>query len=220
MHNYIHIPKTGGTAIKFALEGVTPKIPISMPNAGHNQHLNKMKNNVCFVIRDPWERFCSGFWERVTVDQRKNISATRKEKNFGYLPLSSLEKNILNDCETPNDFVNYIRHGGTVQGVRPGIFELTGPITHWLGNLLQYQQQEHKVTLVFDIKSLNYVMETVYGLEMPTDPFKQRSRKLFDQEQSYEIAAENLDWFKNIYRKEEYDLLEYIKKQQYYMEKK
>lgn len=218
MHNYIHIPKTGGTALKFALDSGTPRIPINMPTAGHNQHLSRMQGQVCFVIRDPWDRFCSGFWERVTVDQRKNISATRPEKNFGYLPLNPLEKQILSECATPNDFVTYIRNGGVIRPIQPGIFELTGTITHWLGSSEQFRQQEHKIALVFDVKNLDRVMHNVYGLQMPTDPFKQRSRKLFDQDQSYHISDDNLEWFQNTYRHADYELLNYIRSQSYYVE--
>lgn len=218
MHNYIHIPKTGGTALKYAIQGQTPNIQITLPTAGHNQHLSRMKDNVCFVIRDPWERFCSGFWERVTVEQRKQKSQTEYKnlKNFGYRDLDNLEKQILHTCSTPEEFLEYIRSGGKTQPVRPGIFELTGSITHWLGNMEIYTANEHKISLVFDIKNMNKIMKYVYNIDMPTDPFKKRSRKLFNIKQSYDISSDNLKWFRESYRTQDYQLLEHIKNQDYY----
>ena len=134
------------------------------------------------------------------------------------MPLNPLEKQILAECATPNDFVTYIRNGGVIRPIQPGIFELTGTITHWLGSLELFQQNEHKVALVFDVKNMDKVMHSVYGLQMPTDPFKQRSRKLFDQEQSYQISDDNLEWFKNTYRHADYQLLNHIRSQDYYHE--
>lgn len=215
-HNYLHIPKTGGTALKYVIdehnkqEKTQPRI--HMPNAGHNQKLARM-NNACFIVRHPWDRFCSGFWERVTMPAREQLSKTKYKdvKGFGYKAYSSLEEDILDQCKTPNEFLTYIREGGQTQDCTPGLFELTASMCFWLGSLGEFQQNEHRVISAFHINNMNKAMKSIYDIEMPTDPFKKRSRDLFLIKQSYEISPQNRIWFEQEYRKQDYDLIAYIK---------
>ena len=219
-HNYLHIPKTGGTAIKYAIDdnpNHSPKVVI--PSHGHSQHLRTMNKNTVFMIRHPLERFCSGFWERKTVDIRKKKSETEFKdlKNFGYKPLGSLEKTILEQCATPDQFLDYLREGGKTEGTSTALFELTAPFTNWTGKMEEFQKHEDKITMVFHINNLTHVMKSVYNLDMPKDPFRQRSRKLFDIDQPYNVTGKNRLWFENEYRKEEYELIAYIKTRPYYL---
>ena len=76
----------------------------------------------------------------------------------------------------------------------------------------------NKIKLVFALKDLNKAMNFFFKLELPQDPFRKRSRALFNMQQSYDISPENKQWFENEYRKDDYKLIEYIKKQKYYYE--
>ena len=225
VHNYLHIPKTGGTGLKYALtefeETDDPSFPrIVMPEKGHTQRLASMGSNVCFIIRHPLERFCSGFWERVNMQARKELAETtyKDQMQFGYKDLSKLEIEILDQCATPNDYISYIRQGGNVVGTNPGLFELTAPLSKWLGNIPTFQSNEHKIKLVYHVKDLNRIMSNVYSIKMPTDPFKMRSRALFNTAQSYKVSGINRDWFENEYRKQDYDLIKYIKTRPYWVD--
>ena len=223
-HNYIHIPKTGGTAMKYVVkehntdpDKTSPKITI--PSAGHNQNLNNI-SNACFIIRHPWDRFCSGFWERVTMPQRKTLSHTayKNVAGFGYKEFDEREKQILDQCETPDQYLTYIRTNGLNPGATPGLFELTASICHWLGDLNQFKQNEHKISMVYHINNLDKVMKEVYQIELPQDPFRKRSRQLFDMPQSYSISPQNKVWFEREFRKQDYELIAYIKTRPYYYE--
>lgn len=222
VHHYIHLPKTGGTAIKYALQQQAERecdITISIPRTGHNQRLANMPHNVCFIVRHPLDRFCSGFWERATMPERKHKSDTEYKHipGFGYKPYSELEKTILAQCSTPDQFLTYIRTGGETQAAgTPGLFELTASLTHWLGNMASFKQHEHKIKMVYHINQMTQVMQEVYGISLPTDPFRKRSRALFDKPQSYEISAVNRIWFEREYRTEDYELIAYFKTRPYW----
>lgn len=205
-YNFIHIPKTGGTAIKYALE-TTPNSKINFPERGHSLKLNSVKNNACFIIREPWLRFCSAYWERATMEERREISKTKNVKSFGYASLSSDEKRMLSLYKTPDELVTYMREGGRLTGI---LAELTAPHTLWLGNVEQYQRNEEKVVMACALKNIDAVMKEKFGLLLPKDPFMKRSRAVFKQRQSYDISYTNKVWFEE-QRKEEYELLEYIR---------
>lgn len=221
-HNYLHIPKTGGTALKYVIDehntADKPQPRIHLPSAGHNQKLDRM-NNACFIIRHPWERFCSGFWERVTMPQRQELSKTKykDEKGFGYKAYDSLEEDILAECSTPDEFLTYIKLGGKTRENTPGLFELTDSITFWLGNLKKFQANEHRVKSAFHINNMDQAMKKIYDIEMPTDPFKKRSRELFNMKQSYDISGANRTWFEREYRREDYELIAYIKTRPFFL---
>lgn len=221
-HYYIHIPKTGGTAMKYALAEQNNKsvdVKIQLPQGGHNQHLQNMKQNVCFIIRHPWDRFCSGFWERATMPERREKSRTeyRDVPSFGYKDYNGLEKEILAECKHPDQFLTYIREGGKVQpGSTPGLFELTAGLGQWLGSIETYKRNESKIKMVYHINNVDHVMKSIYNIDMPTDPFKKRSRALFDKKQSYHISPRNRIWFEQEYRKADYELIAYIKTRPYW----
>lgn len=212
-YNFIHIPKTGGTSIKYALEE-TPRPNITFPEQGHGLTLKSLNNNACFIIRQPWLKFCSAYWERATMEERRELSKTNSYKSFGYANLSDHEKSILEEYKTPNDLISYLRAGNTLPGI---LGELTSPHNKWLGNLDEYKRHEHKVKLAFALKDLNKALKVHFGLVVPQDPFRRRSRKLFKKEQSYDITPENLEWFE-YHRKNEYELLDYIRTRPYFYE--
>lgn len=223
-HNYIHIPKTGGTALKYVIEehNADPNKPnprLTIDSAGHNKKLSNTKD-ACFIIRHPWDRFCSGFWERVTMPERQNLSNTeyKNVKGFGYKNYTDIEKDILDKCKTPDQFLTYIRNGGKTEGANPGLFELTASITNWIGNLENFKQNEDKIKLVYHINNLDKVAREVYNINLPTDPFKRRSRALFNFEQTYELSPQNRSWFENEFRKQDYEIIAYIKTRNYYYE--
>ena len=222
-HNYLHIPKTGGTALKYVVASHNrankPEPMLSVPKGGHTQHLSGMEN-AFFAIRHPWERFCSGFWERVNMPKRKELSESeyRDVEDFGYKDYDPEEEYILSTCHTPNEFLTFLREKNYNQHTRPGLFELTASITKWLGNINEFKKYEHKVKLAFHINNFNNAMKTHYNIDMPADPFKMRSKSLFDNTEQNDISPVNRIWFEREFRPMDYELIAYIKTRPFYYE--
>jgi hypothetical protein len=228
---YLHIPKTAGTALKVL--------------AKNNEHIFKIANShrptifdetcVSFGIRDPWERFCSGFWEAKTLPLRHKLTT----QNEDYLEDETISfdklirsypvwyTQILKECNDPNDFCSLLKSKPSLITKLYSFTKLlynthtplgitTQSLMWWLGNVEEYKQFEKNVVHAIDTRSLRSFMRTHYTVEMPNDPVQSRSRAQFDIEQSYQYSVENLDWFSNYFRKEDYDLITYIKQQPYY----
>jgi|TARA_R110002153_G_scaffold7259_1_gene32625 FkbM family methyltransferase len=220
---FLHVPKTGGTALKNAQKIAKKEKTISTPYLISNSHefvLSSYKDNVGVIIRDPWKRFCSGFWERKTNDLRQALNSKadpqfKENIKKTYLDLTEKETEILSQCNTPNDLITYIKQNPDVlqlctkqnQGFPLGV--VLAPLTDWLGTVVDYKEHEHKVGLACSTGQLTSTMKTHFNMDMPTDPFLARTRTQFDVKQSYDCTPENLKFFKNM-RAQDYELMNYI----------
>lgn len=217
---YLHIPKTAGTAIKnFVVDN--PGFPLQ-PAHSHDVTLFNTQQATAFSIRDPLEKFCSGYWERFTNPYRRKLNdiANPKYRRSGYQDLSEWEQLFFNTYKTPNAVITALRtediweqiqqHGGAIT-------ELFGSYTRWLGDLETYKQHEHKVCIVYNLKKLDDIFLRLYGVELPKQPFLRRSRQQFQIPQSYDVDETNTEWFKSQFRKADYELLDHIKQQEYYI---
>lgn len=217
---YLHIPKTAGTAIK-NLKVDNPSLPLK-PAVNHSFTIKNFEQ-VSFGVRDPLERFCSGYWERVTQDQREmlNNSAPAKYRRSGYKPFNEWEVELFKRYQTPNDVISaFVRNECSYDFIleqKTPLSDLFKPYTCWLGKLEDYIPLENKVSYAFNVSNLSNIFEKLFNIQFPDDPFLSRSRQQFNMKQSYFVSAENTEWFKNEFRKDDYVLLEHIKQQNYYL---
>lgn len=220
---YLHIPKTAGTAFKNC-----EKDKIVMPFKtlqSHGVTLLSHRGDTAFGLRDPWERFASGYWERVTNPLREELNA-RKEYNFyrrgGYRNLQHIEEQLFEQYNTPNALITGLRTGVATElfdrcvALSPDFSILTRSLSFWLGELHTYLEHEHKVSVVYDVSKLDAIFLKHHNIQLPTDSFLRRSRSQFDREQTYAISKSNLKWFKQ-WRKADYELIEHIVAQSYYV---
>lgn len=222
MAHFIHIPKTGGTLVKY-LKNDYPEIDIEVSNA-HTMTLARLPydKKACFVIRDPLDRFCSGYWERATMTLRsdkyqKEMKSTLPD--FGYSSYRDIENQFLAKYKSPNDVLTAYRIEGVpkeADNTDTPLFQLLTPATRWLGNLENFKTNEGKIEWVCDLKDLSWLLETRFGMKSYTDSFRRRSRSQFDIPQSYEISLENQKWFRSNYAAEEYKIIEYIETRCYF----
>ena len=219
---YLHIPKTGGTSLRNAFYLSQKPVPFTVAPS-HIITLYNIDTFCVFSIRDPLERFCSGFWERYTNSRRRQMN---KNVNIlfqggGYTDLTKQEQNVFTDFPTPNHFISGLRDGA-VDNKRhnfsdSGLNLLLSPLTFWLGTLEEYKKHEAKVKAVYELSSLTRIMQE-QDINLPKDPFLSRSRKQFkDINQSYKVSEENKKWFIESLRAEDYKLIDYIRNQPYYI---
>jgi len=224
---FLHITKTAGTAIKNSLKDC-PRANVSIARR-HDKTLENSKN-VGIIIRDPWQRFCSGFWERKTLKElravRKNDDLLPKRYRTGGMGVNytPFELDLFDNAKTPDELISYFR----VKNALPRKFnefemdthnnnfgQLCASYTYWLGNLNEYKELEDKVEIAVDINFLTEIMQQEFGLTMNQNPYVARKRSQFNLPQSYDISYDNLVWFQN-WRAEDYKLVEYIKTRPYY----
>lgn len=213
MINVLHIPKTGGTAIKYAIE--QHNLPINIHQSGHNFHLRDYSQNVIIIIRHPWQRFCSGFWERKTMHMRRELSKTNDYTKFGYAEWSPWESDILSKMNTPLDLFKWVVNGNQLQP-NSVLAELCAPHTRWCGELSEYQNLEERVVGIIDILDIDGFLQHNFKIQPPQDAFRRRSRSQFDIPQSYWIDPHNMFKFKQ-WRKSEFELLQYMIKSKRYI---
>jgi hypothetical protein len=226
---FLHIPKTGGTALKsLAKDGLK-----FFNVCNTHQHTLKSYNRVIFCVRDPWQRFCSGFWEAKTLYLRKQLAHQEENRFYKIGSYNKLDKlpdwhsEILSQTTTPSDLYLLLERAPEYQELlydfdqddtyktHTALGIATQSLCWWLGSLTEYQEQEKRVVSAIDLQSLTAYMKNHYNIDMPKNPFRARSRKQFDFVQSYEVEPDILSRFKQ-WRQADYQLLDYIKKQPYY----
>lgn len=221
---YLHIPKTAGTALRNV--GLDHKLPFMV--GGHDNTLSNCNSCVVFSLREPWERFVSGFWEAKTFGLRDGIGNQpkyRRYKRGGYhvdRKRSPLEQEVYK-IVSPDAMVTWLRDDHNrhrlyldIRDVNP-MAMLTAPLTHWLGDIASFEQHEHKIRAVFDQRHLTRIMQHHVGVSMPEDAFIARSRKLWDFTGDDYCSPENLSWFRDHFRDLDYQLWDYIQTRDYFI---
>lgn len=221
---YLHIPKTAGTALRNV--NVDHRLPFRV--GGHDNVLMTCKSCVVFGLREPWQRFVSGFWEAKTFGLRGQIGnkpCYQRYKRGGYAvdrQRSPVEQEVFN-LPSPNSMLDWLRSEHNCQRLYREIRDnhpmamLTAPLTHWLGDLDTYQQHESRIRAVFDQQHLSRIMQDHLSICMPEDAFIARSRRLFDWTNDDSVTEQNLTWFREQFRSEDYRLWQYIKTQPYFI---
>lgn len=215
----MHIPKTAGTALKNAFIA-NRKQPFQILSTHDENILNSDK--WILIIRDPWKRFASAYWERRTNPQRKKINAKApvEYQRGGYMDLTEQETNLFKKYQTPDELCTAIR--GDFEWwldfcrQHYNMWQLFRPLAWYLGDIPTYTSEEHRIHMAIDQNSLDTVMKNHFDIDMPTDPFLARNRAQFDIEQSYECSEQNQDWFVNQLHAVDYDLIAHIKQQSYW----
>lgn len=221
-YNFIHIPKTAGSSLRITLKRTGFK--------GINYHPHRVKlnqvNNVMFVIRDPFERFCGAYYERKNTEaynkafkeRRKDFKDLDRKMIYGG-PQSKQDKGLYKDTETPNDLMTKIRNSnGRLNWVldypraKGPTAQVFGSYKSWLGDLRQYQANESRVKHAIDISVFTSFLQDEFDLTLTSD--KVLTRNLTDNK-DYNLSEENREWYRNL-RRVDFNLYEHIKAQPYY----
>lgn len=222
VYNFIHIPKTAGSALRVTLKNSNNKQIVYVP---HGKRLNQY-NNVIFVVRDPFERFCGAYYERKNTEAYKREYHKRK-KEIGKIPMGAVyggpldkrDQALFADTETPNDLMNKLRKN---QGKPHWLFsypktkgptaQVFGAYTVWLGDLQKFKANQGKVKHAVDISVFTDFFKNEFNINVSQD--KMLSRNLTENK-DYNLSEENKEWYRTI-RKGDFLVYEYIKTQDFY----
>lgn len=169
--HFLHIGKTGGTAIKSALKKnpETPKYNLELH--GHELSLIDIPKGeyAIFFLRDPISRFISGFYSR-----------QRKGQPRYYSEWSSLEKEVFKTFHTPNQLACSLSNKSSKN--YPLALEAIKNVPHfkcydnWYGDLEYFQSRIKDILYIGFQESLNddfHELKRILGLpewvQLPDD---------------------------------------------------
>ncbi len=207
--HFLHIGKTGGTAVKYVLKQYPKTEEFVIHCHNHKTTLKDIPKGefVIFCFRDPISRFISGFYSR-----------KRKGQPRIYVEWSDLQRKVFESFETPNDLANAymdgesVFHDLSVQALTEvRHFE---HYSHWLGNMEYFKSRLDDILFVGHQESLNkdfIKLKECLGLPekaaLPTnDIVAHINPKNVDKRISEEGLVALADWYS-----EDYDLISFAK---------
>lgn len=203
--HFLHIGKTGGSAIKHALRPYLEQPPQQFTI--HNGHiaLRKIPQNdkFFFVLRDPLARFVSGFYSR----QRKG----RPRLNIEWGPV---EHEVFAAYQTPNDLAEALAiQEPLAQKAMNSIFHLTRIHTHYF-NLQQIKDRKSDLEFILFQEQLDSDFELFKKMQgLPAKcmlPVNSIHAHKNPAELDRTLSAQAQDTLKNHY-KEDYAIIDYCR---------
>lgn len=229
----LHVPKTGGTAVKYALIN-QPVGGFTVSNA-HRETLAMLirkQHSAVIVLRDPLDRFCSGFYERKHfLERHKHIQAEQDFPpnfgvNFNRAQYKQEEQRILDAVSTADEFITHIRNHpehyedldeSDYNSVKTPLGMLTRPLTFWTGSMNYFKNNEQHIKHTVDLDGLEQYLQAEYKLKLPgyDQPLFRRNKSFYGID-SVSISESNRNWFVNEFRREDYAVIEYMRSQTYH----
>jgi len=221
MIRFVHVGKTGGSAVKAALkqngyayfrkgdpERATPTAygRVMLPRA-HGVTVADVPpgDHTFFFVRDPISRFVSGFYSRLRKGQpRYNVEWKPDERvAFEAFPTPlKLARALVSDDPSERQ---------SAEAAMEAILHLR-PMGRWTGTPDELRERGDQIlyvgkqeTLGADWENLKRILELPRQLELPTDPVTAHRRDQAGEEPLDEEAVEVLrDWYRR-----DYELVEY-----------
>ena len=213
--HFLHIGKTGGTAIKSALGDAglaftKPENAHKFPETPYGRiqvHNHRFRfddvppgDHVIFFLRDPISRMVSGFHSRLNKGQPRYLSewTPDEQRAFEAFPtVQRLADALASDDEAERSLAGWamkrIRHLGPME-------RFTGPpdgIDTRLDQVLHIGRQE---TLDADWRQIKRLLRLPADLELPTDPVAaHRGTRRDDPELDDRAVAALRDWYARDY---------------------
>ena len=197
--HFLHVSKTGGTAIKHVLKShlTTPEFAIVLHGHRHTLRDVPTGDKVIFCLRDPISRFVSGFYSRLRQGQPRY-----------FVRWSADEETAFSDFDTPNRLAVALSSADGEERTQAekamrGIVHVKDGYARWLENeeyllsrlpdifLIGFQE-----TLAQDFELLRTKLGIMTNIQLPTDDVTaHRSPQNLDKKLDEE-AIENLKrWY-------------------------
>lgn len=208
----LHLRKTGGTALKNALgpHQVTPKYVIHLHP--HRVTLAQIPrgNRVIFVIRDPVNRYISGFGSRL-----------RRGAPANHVDWSADEALAFSRFPDPNSLALALNpahsaHADATHAMR-SITHIQSSYQDWFGSEKELAAKEDDILFIGRLESLNADFELLKerlglpsDLILPIDP-RSSNRVISGENRPPPLEAAAVELVRNWYRRD-YDFLEFCEK--------
>ncbi len=201
--HFLHISKTGGTAIKYAIRQHPATEQYIIHLHPHNFRLSHVPigEKVIFFLRDPISRFVSGFYSRQRQGQPRYFS-----------PWSTNEKIAFEKFDTPNQLalalssIN-IEERQCAQFAMKHIQHIKDPYWNWFGNEDYFKSRLSDILFIGfqeqlkeDFKVLKSIIGLSHNTELPTDDVQAHRNPKQLNGTMENMAVTNLKiWYKNDY---------------------
>jgi hypothetical protein len=217
--HFLHIGKTGGTAIKSALlesdKIILNKIIIHERYVfvlhKHNFHLDKVKDgeSAFFSVRDPIERFISGFYSRMRRGQLENYDK--------WLPF---EEDSFKIFKHPNQLAEALTNSRKevredAERAMQSILHVRKSMWEWFIDEEFLSVNRSKIIYILRQEALDsdfITFQEALGIKLgalPTDSIKAHKMPLYQDKKLSQLAVMNL---KNWYRKD-YQFIDWLVKE-------
>ncbi|MEM7453548.1 MAG: sulfotransferase family 2 domain-containing protein [Planctomycetota bacterium] len=208
--HFLHIGKTGGTAIRHALKDDEATGQFQLVMHSHPTTLSDIPRGegVVFFLRDPVSRFVSGFWSRF-----------RKGRPRYHVPWNKMEEQAFSRFQTPLELAEALGSEASdertaAEAAMNGINHVRFRYSAWLGSVEQLEMRLEDVffvgfqeSLATDFRLLIPRLGVSDSLTLPGDGNAAHKTPAHLKQALSETAAANLRrWYSD-----DYELLEYCK---------
>jgi hypothetical protein len=192
--HFLHVGKTGGSAIKVALRSAEGSPAFRVVVLGHEIHLAAIpeEDHFFFTVRDPIERYVSGFVSRQRQGQPK----------FNF-PWSEEEVAAFIRFHSPDELAVALTAGGALQreaeAAMRGIVHVRSSYWDWFGDADYFRSRADHILWVGHQEHLDlWPLARALGfekLEPPADPRK-ANRAPLDKPELSDLGRQNLrEWY-------------------------
>lgn len=196
--HFLHVEKAGGTAIKAALRAAAgDRAAYHVVRHTHGVRMQDLprSDHFFFVVRDPLERFVSGFLDR------QRCGRPRYDR-----PWTRDEARAFARFRTPDELGRALGRDGAereaaVEAMRT-IEHVRRPLTYWLGGVEALSRRLDRVLYIGVQDTLDQTVPVLgerlglAGLTLPTDPVAANRATGGARELSEEAAEAITDWYR------------------------
>lgn len=193
--HFLHIGKTGGSAVKFALKEYSKTSWCKITFHDHKTSLSDIPEGekIFFFLRDPISRFISGFYSR----QRKGLPRY-------YSEWTSEEKLIFETFNTPNEIACGLAEGSSAAVEAMHNVQHLKKYKYWYRDFEYFRSRIEDIlfigfqeTLHKDFLSLKSILDVPKNSVLPTDDFSahRNPTKINKSISDYGISALN-QWYR------------------------